>query len=125
MRGLPSDIPLHDLYGVPTTRSSAESAPPTEHANGVTAIDHVVLLSPDLNRTVESLAGSVPRRRGHRCDRFVLRWAHSTGQGNGAARAPDHHAAASRVRDVGPNGDALGVRASLTRLLNAVPILCS
>jgi hypothetical protein len=34
------------------------------HANGVTAIDHVVLLSPDLHRTVESLAavGVEPRR---------------------------------------------------------------
>ena len=29
---------------------------PAEHANGVLAIDHVVLLSPDLRRTVESLA---------------------------------------------------------------------
>ena len=37
---------------------------PAEHANGVTAIDHVVLLSPDLGRTVASLAavGAEPRR---------------------------------------------------------------
>ena len=37
---------------------------PAEHPNGVTAIDHVVLLSPDLGRTVESLAaiGVEPRR---------------------------------------------------------------
>ena len=39
-------------------------AAPATHANGVTAIDHVVLLSPDLDRTVKSLAavGVEPRR---------------------------------------------------------------
>ena len=37
---------------------------PGTHSNGVTAIDHVVLLSPDLGRTVQSLAevGVEPRR---------------------------------------------------------------
>ena len=64
LRGLPSDGPLHDLDGIPTTRSNAVAAAPAEHPNGVTAIDHVVLLSPDLGRTVESLAnvGVEPRR---------------------------------------------------------------
>jgi hypothetical protein len=64
LRGLPSGGPLHDLDGIPTTRSDAVAATPGEHANGVTAIDHVVLLSPDLDRTVESLAtvGAGPRR---------------------------------------------------------------
>jgi hypothetical protein len=57
LRGLPSDGLLHDLDGVPTTRSDAVAAMPAEHANGILAIDHVVLLSPDLSRTVESLAG--------------------------------------------------------------------
>jgi hypothetical protein len=64
LSGLPSDGSLHDLDGVPTTKSEALTATPGTHANGVTAIDHVVLLSPDLNRTVESLAaiGMDPRR---------------------------------------------------------------
>jgi hypothetical protein len=64
LRGLPSELPLHDLDGIPTTRSNAVAAEPAEHPNGVTAIDHVVLLSPDLGRTVESLAtvGVEPRR---------------------------------------------------------------
>jgi hypothetical protein len=59
-----SDDSFDDLDGVPTTRSEAVTAMPAAHANGVTAIDHVVLLSPDLNRTVESLAavGVDPRR---------------------------------------------------------------
>ena len=74
LRGLPSDGPVHDLDGVPTTRSrpggdigprsGAATATPATHPNGVTAIDHVVLLSPDLGRTVQSLAavGVEPRR---------------------------------------------------------------
>lgn len=61
LRGLPEDGALD---GIPTTRSTAESAAPAEHPNGVTAIDHVVLLSPHLARTVAALtsAGASPRR---------------------------------------------------------------
>ena len=61
LRGLPSEAPLD---GVPTSRSDAEVAAPAEHANGTVAVDHVVLLSPDLDRTVASLAavGVHPRR---------------------------------------------------------------
>ncbi len=64
LRGLPSDNVIGDVDGVPTKRSDAVAITPAEHANGVTAIDHVVLLSPDLGRTVESLAaiGAAPRR---------------------------------------------------------------
>lgn len=56
LRGVPPGISLDDLDGIPTRRSEAAAAPPAEHANGVTAIDHVVLLSPDLGRTVAALA---------------------------------------------------------------------
>ena len=64
LRGLPPGNAFDALDGIPTTRSSAVAAAPAMHANGVTAIDHVVLLSPDLHRTVESLAtiGVEPRR---------------------------------------------------------------
>src|SRR6478735_4191189 len=54
LRGLPVDGAID---GIPTTRSDAAAAEPGTHANGVTSIDHVVLLSPNLARTVESLAG--------------------------------------------------------------------
>ena len=56
LHGLPSDGPLHHVDGIPTTRSDGVAVVPARHANGVLAIDHVVLLSPDLRRTVESLA---------------------------------------------------------------------
>jgi hypothetical protein len=64
LRGLPSNGSFDDLDGVPTTRSDGIAASPALHTNGVTAIDHVVLLSPDLGRTIESLAaiGVAPRR---------------------------------------------------------------
>ena len=64
LRGLPSNGSVGDLDGIPTTTSSALAAAPAAHANGVTAIDHVVLLSPDPGRTVESLVsiGVHPRR---------------------------------------------------------------
>jgi hypothetical protein len=64
LRGLPSDYSVHDLDGIPTARSDAVAAMPANHANGVLAIGHVVMLSPDLRRTAESLAtvGVEPRR---------------------------------------------------------------
>ncbi|KLO25660.1 glyoxalase [Mycolicibacter heraklionensis] len=53
LRGLSQDGPLD---GIPTSRSAAAAAEPAAHPNGVTSIDHVVLLSPNLSRTVEALA---------------------------------------------------------------------
>lgn len=53
LRGLPSDGPLD---GIPTVRSDAAATEPAVHPNGVTSIDHVVLLSPNLPRSVEALA---------------------------------------------------------------------
>jgi hypothetical protein len=74
LRGLPPKSSVEDLDGVPTTRSRTDGdiepgsgavpATAATHPNGVLAIDHAVLLSPDLGRTIESLAaiGVYPRR---------------------------------------------------------------
>lgn len=64
LRGLPPQGSVDDLDGIPTVRSTTAAAAPATHPNGATAIDHVVLLSPDLGRTVSSLAaiGVAPRR---------------------------------------------------------------
>ncbi len=67
LRGLPSDGFVDDVDGVPTARWAEVAEIPVAscvHPNGVIAIDHVVLMSPDLGRTVESLAaiGVAPRR---------------------------------------------------------------
>jgi hypothetical protein len=63
LRGLP-DGSADELDGIPTTRSSAVVSMPALHPNGVTDIDHIVLFSPDLDRTVAALAaiGVEPRR---------------------------------------------------------------
>jgi hypothetical protein len=53
------DIETTELDGLPTTRSDRQS--PNEqpaHSNGVTAIDHVVAITPALDRTVAALQGS-------------------------------------------------------------------
>ncbi|MGE2734875.1 glyoxalase [Mycolicibacterium vaccae] len=52
--------------GIPTEVSGLDSGrAPAAHPNGVTAIDHVVLMSPNLGRTVAALAtvGVEPRRQ--------------------------------------------------------------
>ena len=53
-----------DLDGVPTTSSAQPAPEPAVHRNGVTSIDHVVLLSPDLERTKVAFKslGLEPRR---------------------------------------------------------------
>jgi hypothetical protein len=63
LRGLP-DGAADELDGIPTARSSAVVSMPAVHPNGVTDIDHIVLFSSDLGRTVEALAaiGVEPRR---------------------------------------------------------------
>lgn len=64
LRGLLWDAALSEVDGIPTTVSHAPPATGAEHANGVTAIDHVVVLSPDLARTVAAFTaiGVAPRR---------------------------------------------------------------
>ncbi|KWX25340.1 glyoxalase [Mycolicibacterium wolinskyi] len=64
LRGVPKSAGSDVVDGIPTTHSAAEPVRPATHANGATSIDHVVLMSPDLDRTVASLAaiGVAPRR---------------------------------------------------------------
>lgn len=65
LRGLPAGAP-GDLDGIPTSRAGMHRAETSraEHPNGVTGIDHVVLMSPHLQRTQAALAavGLDPRR---------------------------------------------------------------
>ncbi len=52
-----------DLDGLPTARAAAGEPPAAAatHPNGVTSIDHVVAISPDLDRTVAALERAGPR----------------------------------------------------------------
>lgn len=68
LRDLPAG--LSDIDGVPTARSDAPPADPMQHANGVKSIDHVVLLSPDVDRTVAALAALDLHPRRERADKL-------------------------------------------------------
>jgi hypothetical protein len=59
------DVDSLELDGLPTSRSSsAQPGPAPAHANAVIAIDHVVAMSPALDRSVSALqAAGLPLRR--------------------------------------------------------------
>lgn len=59
LAGLPSGVPIQEVDGIPTTAAPRDDDPPapSAHPNGVTHLDHVVLMTPDLPRTVAALAG--------------------------------------------------------------------
>lgn len=67
LRGIdPEQLVDRALDGLPTSVSTAPATEPAEHALGVTHLDHVVLASPDLTRTVATLEAvglSVRRER--------------------------------------------------------------
>lgn len=46
-----------DVDGITTTTTDGAPPAPVQHPNGVVGIDHVVLRSPDLDRTTEALGG--------------------------------------------------------------------
>jgi hypothetical protein len=56
--------PLKSLDGLPTTVDQREAPRPAEHRNGCLSIDHLVVLTPDNDRTVGSFGeiGLAPRR---------------------------------------------------------------
>lgn len=62
------DIPgVDDVDGLPTSTSDRPPAEPGTHPNGALLIDHVVIMSPDLDRTTAALGaiGVEPRRTRH------------------------------------------------------------
>jgi hypothetical protein len=56
--------PGGDIDGLPTSVTTDGPAPVVTHPNGATALDHVVIVTPDFDRTAASLArASMPLRR--------------------------------------------------------------
>ncbi len=64
--GLPARSAGGSLDGLPTAASDAPPGPPARHPNGATHIDHVVVLSPHLDRTAAVLTELGLDRRGER-----------------------------------------------------------
>jgi hypothetical protein len=56
-----------EVDGLPTVPAPSPPATPTSHANGTVALDHLVVMSPDPDRTIKALAahGVDPRRQRH------------------------------------------------------------
>jgi hypothetical protein len=53
-----------DIDGLPTAVTTAGPPAAAEHPNGATGIDHVVIVTPDFDRTASALAGrGIPLRR--------------------------------------------------------------
>ena len=58
------DTTITELDGLPTETSTVRPASPVEHPNGARRIDHVVVVTPDLERTTAALAAAgIERRR--------------------------------------------------------------
>ena len=56
LRGLPDDVAAIDGFAVdPAPPTSTVAVPAAAHPNGVIGLDHVVLLTPDLDRTITAL----------------------------------------------------------------------
>ncbi len=53
LRGVPDGTT--DIEGLPTAPSDRPAPAPAEHPNGATSLDHVVVLTPDTERTVRTL----------------------------------------------------------------------
>jgi hypothetical protein len=45
-----------EIDGLATAWTSADPGDPAEHPNGITAVDHLVVLTPDLDSTIDALA---------------------------------------------------------------------
>ncbi len=50
--------PPGDIDGLPTDTSTSDPPEAPAHPNGIVAIDHLVVLTPDLDRTIDALAAS-------------------------------------------------------------------
>jgi hypothetical protein len=71
LRGLDAEHDHSAIDGIPTEASDAPPAEPAEHPNGVRSIDHVVVATPDLDRTVEALeAAGLELRRTRRTESY-------------------------------------------------------
>lgn len=59
------------LDGLPTTAGAGPDAPPAVHPNGVTTIDHIVLVTPDQQRTIAAIeALGLPAKRTRHTDTY-------------------------------------------------------
>jgi hypothetical protein len=130
------EIASTELDGLPTSRSDAPTAgePAGAHPNGVLAIDHVVAVSPSLDRTVATLQAAgldlrrrreepapagAPRQAFFRLGKVILEVVQEPDEVLERAGGQDRHAffwgLALRVADLERTVEALGERAGSIR----------
>jgi hypothetical protein len=129
------DVASLDLDGLPTTRSDRASAgDPPAHPNGVTRLDHVVAITPALDRTVAALQAAgldvrrvreeptpagAPRQAFFRLGAEILEVVQEPEEGIERGGGPDRPAffwgLAFRVADIDSTVAQLGDRASAVR----------
>ena len=64
LRDLPGDVGVDGIDGAPFGLPAEPARPTPAHPNGVIALDHLVVLTPDLGRTIERLeAAGIDLRR--------------------------------------------------------------
>ena len=67
------DLPSEDeVDGIPTAHGASSDGPPPVHPNGTIAIDHLVMVTPDLPRTVAAIEGrlGLPLKRSRDTDTY-------------------------------------------------------
>jgi catechol 2,3-dioxygenase-like lactoylglutathione lyase family enzyme len=124
-----------ELDGLPTTRSDAGEPPDApSHPNGVTTLDHVVAITPDLDRTVAALQAAgldlrrireqptpagAPRQAFFRLGPVILEVVQEPQEAIAAGGGPDRRAffwgLAFRVADIDATVAALGEHVSPAR----------
>jgi hypothetical protein len=62
------DESVDDVDGVPTSHGEPSEGPPPSHPNGALAIDHLVLATPDLSRTIATVEARLGVRLRHTRD---------------------------------------------------------
>lgn len=81
-----------DLDGIPRTAAGPPPAAPCAHPNGITRVDHIVVMTPDLDRTMAALATAG----------LGLRRVRETSLGGSPHRQAFYWAGASILEVVGP-----------------------
>ena len=62
LAGAPDEEHVDEVDGIPTAHGASSDGPPPVHPNGTIAIDHLVMVTPDLPRTVAAIEGRLGLR---------------------------------------------------------------
>lgn len=72
LAGAPDEEDVDEVDGIPTSHGVPSDGPPPVHPNGTTTIDHLVMVTPDLARTIAAIEGrlGLPLKRTRDTDTY-------------------------------------------------------